>query len=242
MGSQAFHLLRAIVPEGPNDLFIAGDAHQRIYGRNRVVLGRCGINIRGRSRKLKINYRTTDEIRRWAIRLLEGRAIDDLDGGSDSNAIYKSLTHGQAPLVEPFNSPEDQAGFIKTLLESSDEPYSGTCVVARTNAEVSAIQDQLNAIGVETSIIEPNQADDEKSTALKLATVHRVKGLEFDQLILASANDGLVPLDIALRDKGDEISRVDAETEERSLVYVAVTRARKKAFVLSCGQMSPFFV
>lgn len=241
MGSQAFHLLRAIVPEGPNDLFIAGDAHQRIYGRNRVVLGRCGINIRGRSRKLKINYRTTDEIRRWAIRLLEGRAIDDLDGGSDSNAIYKSLTHGQAPLVEPFNSPEDQAGFIKTLLESSDEPYSGTCVVARTNAEVSAIQDQLNAIGVETSIIEPNKADDEKSTALKLATVHRVKGLEFDQLILASANNGLVPLDIALRDKGDEISRVDAETEERSLVYVAVTRARKKAFVLSCGQMSPFF-
>lgn len=242
MGSQAFHLLRAIVPEGPNDLFIAGDAHQRIYGRNRVVLGRCGINIRGRSRKLKINYRTTDEIRRWAIRLLEGRAIDDLDGGSDSNAIYKSLTHGQAPLVEPFNSPEDQAGFIKTLLESSDESHSGTCVVARTNAEVSAIQDQLNAIGVETSIIEPNKADDEKSTALKLATVHRVKGLEFDQLILASANDGLVPLDIALRDKGDEISRDDAETEERSLVYVAVTRARKKAFVLSCGPLSPFFV
>ena len=242
MGSQAFHLLRAIVPEGPNDLFIAGDAHQRIYGRNRVVLGRCGINIRGRSRKLKINYRTTDEIRRWAIGLLEGRAIDDLDGGEDNNTQYKSLTHGQAPLVEPLKSPEDQAGFIKTLLEGSEELNSSTCVVARTNAEVASIQEHLNRIGVETSIIEPNKADDEKSTALKLATVHRVKGLEFDQLILASANQGLVPLDIALRDKGDKVSKEDAETEERSLVYVAVTRARKKAFILSCGPMSQFFV
>ena len=152
--------VRAIVPEGPNDLFIAGDAHQRIYGRNRVVLGRCGINIRGRSRKLKINYRTTDEIRRWAIRLLEGRTIDDLDGGSDNNSIYKSLTHGQAPLIEPFNSPEDQAGFIKSLLlENSDEQYSGTCVVARTNAEVSALQDHLNAIGVCLLYTSPSPRD-----------------------------------------------------------------------------------
>nr|MBC8550092.1 UvrD-helicase domain-containing protein [Candidatus Brocadiales bacterium] len=57
LGSQAFNLIRSLVPEGANDLFIVGDAHQRIYGRNKVVLGQCGINIRGRSRKLKINYR-----------------------------------------------------------------------------------------------------------------------------------------------------------------------------------------
>ncbi|MDK1024542.1 MAG: 3'-5' exonuclease, partial [Gammaproteobacteria bacterium] len=241
LGTQAFRLLRAIVPEKANDLFIVGDAHQRIYGRNRVVLGRCGINIRGRSRKLKINYRTTDEIRRWAVGLLEGRTIDDLDGGIDDNVIYKSLTHGEAPLVEQFESPEDQAGFIKGLLDKSDAPHSHTCVVARTNKEVQSIQGYLEKLEVETAIIKPNEPEKESSQSLKLATVHRVKGLEFDQVILASAHDGLIPLDIALRDKGDEVSLEEAETEERSLVYVAITRARKRAFVVGYGGMSSFF-
>ena len=79
MGAQAYRLLRAVVPAGPNDLFVVGDGHQRIYGRNKVVLGRCGIDVRGRSRKLRLNYRTTEETRRWAVRLLAGRAIDDLE-------------------------------------------------------------------------------------------------------------------------------------------------------------------
>lgn len=241
MGTQAFRLLRAMVREGANDLFIVGDAHQRIYGRNRVVLSHCGINIRGRSRKLKINYRTTDEIRRWAIGLLEGRSIDDMDGGNDDNTLYKSLTHGQAPLIEQFESPEDQAGFIKALLEKSDEPHSHTCVVARTNREVLSIQEQLEKLDVQTSVIKPSEPDKETGHSLKLATVHRVKGLEFDQLILASANDGLVPLDIALQNKADVTSSEQAETEERCLVYVALTRARKAAFILSYGALSRFF-
>lgn len=71
--------------------------------------------------------------------------------------------------------------------------------------------------------------------------MHRVKGLEFDQVILASANDGLIPLDFVLNNKADNISREDAETEERSLVYVAITRARKSAFVLGYGVLSRFF-
>ena len=72
MSAEAFRLMRAIVAETHNDLFIVGDAHQRIY-RHRVSLGQCGINIKGRGKKLKINYRTTDEIRRFAVCLLEGR-------------------------------------------------------------------------------------------------------------------------------------------------------------------------
>ena len=66
MSAQAFRLLRRIVPEGQDNLFLVGDAHQRIYGRSRVVLSRCGINIVGRSRKLRLNYRTTEETRGWA--------------------------------------------------------------------------------------------------------------------------------------------------------------------------------
>lgn len=242
MGTQAFKLIRALVPEGENDIFIVGDAHQRIYGRNKVVLGKCGINIRGRSRKLKINYRTTDEIRRWAIRLLEGRMIDDLDGGNDTNSLYKSLTHGQMPVVEQFNSLDDQAKFIKALYEKNGEPGSCSCVVARTNREVRAIQKKLESLGVKTAIIKPNEPEKEESYTLQLATIHRVKGLEFDHVILASANDGLIPLDFALRDKADPVSKENADTEERSLVYVAITRARKSAFVLSYGEPSEYFV
>ena len=78
MGMEAFKLIRQMIPESrgelKNDLFIVGDAHQRIY-RHKVVLGRCGINIKGRSKKLKINYRTTEETRSWAVKLLEGKAV-----------------------------------------------------------------------------------------------------------------------------------------------------------------------
>ena len=79
MGMQAFKLIRQMIPGGdqPNDLFIAGDAHQRIYDRQ-VVLGHCGINIVGRGRKLRINYRTTEENRKWAVRLLQGLDYDNL--------------------------------------------------------------------------------------------------------------------------------------------------------------------
>lgn len=240
MGTQAFHLLRAIVPEGKNDLFIVGDAHQRIYGKNRIVLSRCGINIRGRSRKLKINYRTTEEIRKWAVALLDGRDIDDLDGGEDDNKLYKSLTHGAPPVVEFFDSIEQQAQFVHALLEKGNMAAGTTCVVARTNKEVQAMKDQFERLGIKTSVIKHDAAEDESDDVLKLATMHRVKGLEFDQVILASINDGLVPLPLALRNKGDEVSRRKAETEERSLVYVAMTRARKRSFVLSYGQPSPW--
>ena len=88
-----------MIPAGANDLFFVGDGHQRIYNRNRAAMSRCGIEIRGRSRKLYLNYRTTEEIRRRAVSLLEGCEIDDLDEGHDENRRYKSLSHGAPPLV-----------------------------------------------------------------------------------------------------------------------------------------------
>ncbi|MFW8695938.1 UvrD-helicase domain-containing protein, partial [Mesorhizobium japonicum] len=76
ISAAAFALIRAAVPPADNDLFIVGDAHQRIY-RHKVVLSRVGIEVRGRSRSLRINYRTTDEIRQWACAQLEGCSVDD---------------------------------------------------------------------------------------------------------------------------------------------------------------------
>ena len=117
VAAASWRLLRALVPAGPDDLFITGDGHQRIYRRNRVVLGRCGIDIRGRSRKLQLNYRTTEETRRWAARLLAGRRIDDLDGGADDDRGITSLTRGPTPLLRRFEGRDEQCAFIAAWLK-----------------------------------------------------------------------------------------------------------------------------
>ncbi|NLC36419.1 MAG: AAA family ATPase, partial [Alcaligenaceae bacterium] len=117
LGPQALRLLRAMIPAGENDLFFVGDGHQRIYSRNRAVMSQCGIEIRGRSRKLYLNYRTTDEIRKQAVALLEGCDVDDLDGSSDESTRYKSLSHGPEPRVVQVDGVEtavqETLAFIK---------------------------------------------------------------------------------------------------------------------------------
>ena len=242
MGSQAFKFIRTIVPESKNDLFIVGDGHQRIYGRNRVVLSKCGINIRGRSRKLKINYRTTDEIRKWATALMEGVSVDDLDGGLDEPKLYKSLIHGDYPIHEQVSDASAQADLIQQIAEKGEFPRGNICVVARTKPELDRIESLLIDRGIATRRIKPSEAtDSDQQDCINLATVHRVKGLEFDQVILASANDGLIPLSYALSGKADRVSLRQAENEERSLVYVALTRARKSAIVVGYGKASTFF-
>jgi superfamily I DNA/RNA helicase len=243
MGPQAFRLLRALVPAGPNDLFIVGDGHQRIYGRNRVVLSQCGIDIRGRSRKLRVSYRTTEEIRRWAVRLLEGRSADDLDGGTDANDGYRSLTHGAPPEVHVFAGEGGQAEFLCRFL--SGERQGGVelgriCVVARTHPELDRIQEALSRADIPASRIDPRAADTADARAVRLATMHRVKGLEFDQMVLASMNEGLVPLARVVESRGDPVERRQAELEERALVYVALTRAKRRALVLAYGRPSPY--
>ena len=88
-----WRLLRACVEPGSDDLFIAGDAHQRIYD-HRVSLRQLGIDVRGRSYQLRLNYRTTHEIMRYALQILGGFDADDLDEGVDSLAGYRSAFHG----------------------------------------------------------------------------------------------------------------------------------------------------
>jgi superfamily I DNA/RNA helicase/mRNA-degrading endonuclease RelE of RelBE toxin-antitoxin system len=241
MGSQAFRLLRAIVPEGQNDLFIVGDAHQRIYGQNKVILGQLGINIRGRSSKLKINYRTTDEIRKYATSVLIDRPVDDLDGGEDDNTLYKSLTHGDSPVHNHFDSAEQQARFLADFVKTTEIDLQNICITARTNNEINQIRSSLEASGIKTFVVNTSEADGPEN-AVRLATVHRVKGLEFDIVFLASCNEGLFPLSYAMQNKGDDISYEQAEAEERSLMYVALTRAKKAVYVTSYGRESIFLL
>ena len=245
MGTQAFRLIRQIVPEGPNDIFIVGDGHQRIYGRNKVVLGQCGINIRGRARKLKINYRTTDEIRRWAVNLLEGLPVDDLDGGTDDNKGYKSLVHGEAPQLEHFSSASEQDKFVADLLAQRKREgmsLGEICIVARIKRELERLEGVLHAAGIPYYVLNPSSSDQENKGAVRLGTMHRVKGLEFDEMILVGLNKGIVPLAIAVDSKGDVVEKRQVELEERALLYVAITRAKKRAMLLSYGEVSEFLL
>lgn len=241
LSAQAFRLIRCLVPEGKNDLFIAGDCHQRIYGR-KIVLGRCGINVRGRSRKLRLNYRTTKQTREWAVRLLEGRHIDDLDGGSDDNRHIRSLTSGPRPLVRKFNTLEEQSAAIVTYLRNVQEQGSDlrdVCVVARTTAARDQAGDAIAAEGIPVVTIEKD-GDDRKPKGVRLATMHRVKGLEFERVVLVSMNRSLVPLTWAMQAAADAADQADTETRERALVYVAASRAKNELLVLSHGEPSAF--
>jgi superfamily I DNA/RNA helicase len=246
MGAQAFRLIRQMIPGGDrvNDLFIVGDAHQRIY-RHKVTLSKCRINVRGRSRKLRINYRTTDEIRRWAVRIMEGLTIDDLDDGVDDQKGYRSLMHGVFPEVRRFDSFKEEIGFIAEFLgglREEGEALSGVCIVARTNDLLKQYESALQERGLETYFVRRSQAEDRRSLGVRLATMHRVKGLEFDRVIVAAVNEGVVPLEAGGCLSADTTVRRDWETQERALLYVAATRAKKEVLITGFGQPSRFII
>ena len=239
----SFHLLRALVGEPrANDIFIVGDPHQRIYGKP-VVLSRCGIDIRGRARKLRINYRTTEETRAWATAVLHGLDFDDLDGGTDPASDYRSLLHGDKPLVRGFQDPaEEQRFLVETLRQLREEQRSlaSTCVAARTKRAVEKLNTLLQGEGFNTRVINADESDDPSDPALRLATMHRVKGLEFDQVFLPGLTADQLPLRPVLDGCPDELSREQFEQQERSLLHVAATRAKKRVVVSFSGKPSAF--
>lgn len=219
-GSPALRLIRSMVPAAANDLFFVGDGHQRIYTKHRAVLGRCGIDIRGRSRKLYLNYRTTEEIRKVAVALLEGREIDDLDGGSDDNRRYKSITHGPAPEIIVASGVEHGIGLaIERVLAwsaaSGDEPRPSACVMAHTNNSRDEIVRRLAEKGLVASLIDADTIDSASSTSIRVSTMHRAKGLEFDRVVVVAP--GML---------------ADGNGDFPQLVYVSLTRAKSMATLI----------
>lgn len=244
MGPEMFTLLRHLVPEQANDLFIVGDGHQRIY-RRKTALSQCGIRIVGRSRKLKINYRTTEETRKFACAVLEGVEVDDLDGGVDGQQDYRSLMHGSAPTIQGYDSSKDEAlglaRLIETLTAQAAEPLvlEDCCIVTRTGWIRDEIQKILNQEGIGTRVLDQKQ-DNRDIKGIRLATMHRVKGLEFRYVFLAGINEGVVPLKVALNNSADPVEQRQNELNERALLHVAASRAVKGLYVSFSGTPSRF--
>ncbi len=241
MSAEVFRLARQMVTPAPNDIFITGDAHQRIYGR-KAVLSHCGIDIRGRSRKLRVNYRTTEQTRRWAVALLENCRIDDLDDGVDDRKGYKSLLQGPLPKINAYPDFGSECKALITHIENlckSGSSPSGICVVTRTNDLLAQTEGALASAGMATYRISRSRADDRKQKGVRLATMHRVKGLEFEHVVVVGVNEGTVPLNAAMvADNPLEVA--ESETRERALLYVAATRAKHSLAISSSGNPSPF--
>jgi superfamily I DNA/RNA helicase len=223
LGPQALRLLRAMIASNPNDLFFVGDGHQRIYTRNKAAMSKCGIDIRGRSKKLCLNYRTTDEIRRQAVAVLEGCEIDDLDDGHDETKRYKSLSHGPVPQVLEVQSNE--AAFAQALAitkawhaQDGEDLTATTCVITESKNNRDALAKHFQSSGLQTAVIDETQNAGHLQGMTYFATMHRAKGLEFDRVIVLAPKSYM----------GDPL-----ETDsKRKLIYVALTRAKKEAALL----------
>jgi superfamily I DNA/RNA helicase len=243
MSPAAFELLRAIAGDPKfNDLFMVGDAHQRIYGKV-VTLSHCGIDIRGRSKKLRLNYRTTDEIRRWATAVLEGLTIDDLNGGTDSLREYRSLVHGEVPVIKGFETFDDELKFLKqtiTNIQAADHSLAGVCLTFRTNGLMEKFETALQTLGLPVRRIHKNQPDNPLEDGIRIGTMYRVKGLQFNYMFLPSLNADVLPLRHGLEHCADETAQELFTTGERCLLHVAATRAKKQVFVSYHGQPSQF--
>jgi len=223
LGPQALRLLRAMIARNPNDLFFVGDGHQRIYTRNKAAMSKCGIDIRGRSKKLYLNYRTTDEIRKQAVAVLEGCEIDDLDDGHDETKRYKSLSHGPVPKILDVQSSE--AAFAQAVEitqgwqgQDVENVTSTTCVIAESKKSRDALAKYFQSNGLQTAVIDETQNAAPSQGVTYFATMHRAKGLEFDRVIVLAPKSYM----------GDPL-----ETDsKRKLIYVALTRAKKEAALL----------
>jgi hypothetical protein len=235
-----WRLLRAAVAPGPDDIFIAGDTHQRIY-EHRVSLRSVGINVTGRSTRLKINYRTTAEILGWSMGLLRGETIDDMDGGLESLAGCRSDVHGAVPAT--FGAPtkslelDHLVATVRGWLDQGIEPGQ-IGVAARSNMLVDDAVAALTKAGIMAVSLARRAVDDATVSA---GTMHRMKGLEFRCVAVVGVGEHQVPAPSAVTPAAnDPLAHAQDLQRERCLLFVACTRAREELMVSWHGNPSPF--
>lgn len=229
-------LLRALVAEGTNDLFIAEDSHQRIYG-SPIVLGRFGIKIVGRSRRLTLNYRTTAQNLRFAMGVLAGADYQDLEQADESSSDYRSARNGPEPELVACQDQtvelDTVASTIKSWIAEGVVPES-IAVLTRSQDERDRFVRGLGERGVSARALDKSAAGLGHPQVL---TMHRAKGMEFSRVILSGADDKHVPAAATLRNVPDE-EHAETLLRERSLLYVASSRARDALVVTWSGKRS----
>lgn len=164
--------------------------------------------------------------------------MDDLDGEEDRVKGYRSLLSGQLPEVKQFETPEEEGKFLVEVVRDllKHKQAEEICLVARTNKLLDErYQPLFRKAKIPTAVLE--KKNDPGEPGVRLATMHRVKGLEFPVMILAAVNSHTVPMRVAFTE-GDPTAKAEHEERERSLLFVAATRARDHLIVTAYGSPS----
>ncbi|MFI7125725.1 UvrD-helicase domain-containing protein [Nonomuraea sp. NPDC050153] len=236
-----WRVLRAVVAEGLNDLFIASDTHQRIYD-NRVSLNSIGIQLAGRSTRLKINYRTTEEILTWAIAMLAGEKIDDLDGRRASLTGCRSEVHGAKPELCGASTKNGELSHlvetIRSWLDAGVQPEEIGIATRSETLGQSAVE-VLTRAGINASYLSRDR--DGVDGHIRVTTMHRMKGLEFRCVAVIGVGANQLPAANAVTPLGEDATTHWNDLQrERCLLFVASTRARERLHISWHGEPSPF--
>jgi superfamily I DNA/RNA helicase len=236
---QEIKLLVTLAGEGTDHLMLLGDGGQRIYA-GRFSLKALGIDVRGRSHVLRINYRMTEQIRSFADQVVDSSS-DDLDGNHEQRRGTISLLKGPEPTMQGFKTQLLQNQWIvnqvSKLLSVGLSPNE-IAIFARTSDLLKTIESSLKAAGIPCQQL--SREEEPTAAAVNLATMHRAKGLEFKAVFVVNVSDELMPFPYAFKLLSDQQAREAAIERERQLLYVSVTRARDEVFVTWVGQPSRF--
>ena len=231
--------LKALCSEKPGNFMVCGDTGQRIYPGG-FSLGTLGIDVRGRASVLRINYRTTEQIRRLADRML-GDESDDMDGGEELRTGTRSLLRGPLPRLARHTSLDEE---LQTAVSSIrgwlDDGLSAQAigVFARTGKRIDELGEALSGAGIAWRRLSDKEASG--TGEVQIGTMHRAKGLEFKAVLVLGCGDKEVPSPVAMRNIDDPQDREAAQARERRLLYVAMTRARDELTVSWAGKPSRF--
>lgn len=238
-GPAELGLLRALVGTSES-LFLAGDLGQRIY-RGGTSFLRAGIDVRGRSYRLRLNYRTTEQIRKYADGILPA-SLEDPDGEHDEKRDSISLFSGSNPRVVRARNPAEEVEQVTEFLQrliSNGYAAADIAIFTRTNALVEERAKHVaGRLGLKSQLLKDDRPLEPKRIAI--GTMHRAKGLEFKVVVVMGCEERYLPNRYALETKLDDVERRLFVEQERNLFYVACTRAREHLLVTCGGEASPF--
>jgi superfamily I DNA/RNA helicase len=239
IGVSQLQWLAAMCKNRDDSLFFSGDLGQRIF-QQPFSWKACGVDIRGRSRSLKINYRTSHQIRRQADLLLDP-TISDVDGNAEERTGTISVFNGPLPVVKVFDDEADEVSSVSAWLQ--DAVANGIAphevgVFVRSGEEVERALAAVDAVGLSGVLLDENVSIRQGSVAV--ATMHLAKGLEFKVVVVMACDDEVIPLQSRVESVTDQTDLDEVLNTERHLLYVACTRARDQLLVTSVDPSSEF--
>lgn len=231
--------LAAIGKNRPNALFFAGDLGQRIF-QMPFSWKALGVDLRGRSRTLSVNYRTSHQIRACADRLL-AESVSDVDGLIEVRKGTVSVFNGPAPQVQEAASPDEEidkvANWIKAHIAAGMQPHE-IGVIVRSKAELERAGRAIALAEIPfVTLDERMQTTVGKASA---STMHLAKGLEFRAVAVMACDDEVIPSQERIEQVTDDSDLAEVYATERHLLYVACTRAREELLVTGLAPASEF--